>query len=66
MRRIMVKVSKRQHISSIKNIQGLDEINEKSLKEVKGIGKSLCEKIMSIVNTGTCNAYEKIKGQKRS
>lgn len=52
------------YFRAIKNIQGLDEINEKSLKEVKGIGKSLCEKIMSIVNTGTCNAYEKIKGLK--
>ena len=52
------------YFRAIKNIQGLDEINEKSLKEVKGIGKSLCEKIMSIVNTGTCSAYDKIKGQK--
>ena len=52
------------YFRAVKNIQGLDEINEKSLKEVKGIGKSLCEKIMSIVNTGTCNAYEKIKGVK--
>jgi DNA polymerase beta len=52
------------YFRAIKNIQNLDEINEKSLKEVKGIGKSLCEKIMSIVNTGTCNAYEKIKNLK--
>ena len=52
------------YFKAIKNIQSLDEINEKSLKEIKGIGKSLCEKIMSIVNTGTCNAYEKIKGKK--
>ena len=48
----------------IKNIQELDVLNEESLKSVKGIGKSLCEKIMTIVNTGTCPAYEKIKNVK--
>jgi len=52
------------YFRAIKNIHGLDEINENTLKEVKGIGTSLCEKIMSIVNTGTCNAYEKIKNVK--
>ena len=48
----------------IKNIQDLEVLNEESLKAVKGIGKSLCEKIMTIVNTGTCPAYEKIKNIK--
>jgi DNA polymerase beta len=49
------------YFRAIKNIQDLDELTESSLNSVKGIGKSLCEKIMSIVNTGTCPAYEKIK-----
>jgi DNA polymerase/3'-5' exonuclease PolX len=49
------------YFKAIKNIQGLNELTEESLKGVKGIGKSLCEKIMCIVNTGTCNAYDKIK-----
>ena len=49
------------YFRAVKNIQGLDELTESSLNAVKGIGKSLTEKIMSIVNTGTCPAYEKIK-----
>lgn len=52
------------YFRAIKNIQDLDELNESSLNAVKGIGKSLTEKIMSIVNTGTCPAYEKIKNVK--
>ncbi len=48
----------------IKNIQDLPTLNEESLKSVKGIGKSLCDKIMNIINTGTCPAYEKIKNVK--
>ena len=52
------------YFRAVKNIQGLDELTESSLNAVKGIGKSLTEKIMSIVNTGTCPAYEKIKNVK--
>jgi DNA polymerase/3'-5' exonuclease PolX len=49
------------YFKAIKGIHGLTEINESSLKSMKGIGPSLSEKIMCIVNTGTCPAYEKIK-----
>jgi DNA polymerase beta len=49
------------YFRAIKSIQGLSELSEGSLKVVKGIGPSLTEKIMSIVNTGTCDAYEKIR-----
>ena len=52
------------YFRALKNIQDLDEFTESSLNSVKGIGKSLTEKIMSIVNTGTCSAYEKIKNTK--
>jgi len=52
------------YFKAVKNIQGLDTINETTLKSIKGIGTSLCDKIMSIVNTGTCPAYEKIKNVK--
>jgi DNA polymerase beta len=48
----------------IKNIQGLDMFSMESLQAVKGIGKSLSVKVMDIVNTGTCPAYEKIKNIK--
>lgn len=48
----------------IKGIYELDTITELSLKSVKGIGKSLSEKIMCIVNTGTCPQYEAIKDVK--
>jgi len=46
---------------AIKGIHGIDTITETSLMSVKGIGSSLTDKIMCIVNTGTCPAYDKIK-----
>ena len=49
------------YFKACKGIQDLDMINESTLMSIKGVGKSLCEKIMSIVNTGSCPAYEKIK-----
>ena len=52
------------YFKAIKGIHSLDVITEASLHDVKGIGKSLTEKIMSIVATGTCPQYEKIKNIK--
>jgi DNA polymerase/3'-5' exonuclease PolX len=52
------------YFKAIKGIYELDTITELSLKSVKGIGKSLSEKIMCIVNTGTCPQYEAIKDVK--
>lgn len=49
------------YFKAIKNLQTLDDLSEESIKNVKGIGKSLCLKITDIINTGTCNAYDKIK-----
>ena len=49
------------YFKAIKHIYELKSIDEKSIKSIKGIGTSLCEKIMSIVNTGSCSAYENIK-----
>ena len=52
------------YFKAIKGLLDLDELTEASLKSVKGIGKSLSEKIMCIVNTGTCPQYEAIKDVK--
>ena len=45
---------------ALKDMNDCDLTPEKLLK-VKGIGKSILEKIMSIVQTGTLEQYEKIK-----
>ena len=47
-------------IQSLSNVTD-DQLTEPSLIQMKGIGKSLVVKIMDIVKTGTCSAYEKIK-----
>jgi DNA ligase-1 len=52
------------YFKASKNIWELDKLTESSLKSVKGIGKSLTNVIMNIVNTGTCDVYEKIKDVK--
>lgn len=52
------------YFKAVKGIRDLETITEASLKSVKGIGKSLTSVIMSIVNTGTCDQYETIKGIK--
>ena len=52
------------YFKAVKGIYELDTITELSLKSVKGIGKSLSEKILCIVNTGTCPQYEAIKDVK--
>ena len=43
--------------------KGIEDIplTEESILSVKGIGKGLCKKILEIVDTGTCEFYEKIK-----
>ena len=48
------------------SLKGLDdsELEPDKLLQLKGIGKSIMEKIIEIKNTGTCLAYEKIKDQK--
>ena len=52
------------YFKAVKGIKELDVITESTLKSVKGIGKSLTTIIMSIVHTGTCDLYEKIKDVK--
>ena len=52
------------YFKAVKGIQTLDALTESSVSSVKGIGKSLTNTIMSIVNTGTCSLYEKIKNTK--
>ena len=54
------------YFKASKSIQDLNVLTESSLKSVKGIGKSLTNVIMSIVNTGTCSQFEKIKDIKDS
>lgn len=49
------------YFKAITGIQSLPELTETSIRSVKGIGSSLSQKIMEIINTGTCSAYEKIK-----
>jgi len=52
------------YFKAIKGILALDTITVTSLKSISGVGPSLTEKVMSVVNTGTCPAYEKIKDVK--
>ena len=52
------------YFKAVKGIQTLDTLTESSVSSVKGIGKSLTNTIMSIVNTGACSLYEKIKNTK--
>ena len=52
------------YFKAVKGIKDLDVLSEASLKSVKGIGKSLTNIIMSIVNTGSCSLYDKIKDVK--
>jgi len=52
------------YFKAIKSMYQLDTIDMSSLLSMKGIGKGLAEKIMCIVNTGTCSQYEAIKNVK--
>jgi len=49
------------YFKAIGGIYELDTLNETSIKSNKVVGKGLTEKIMCIVNTGTCPMYESIK-----
>ena len=51
-------------IGSLKTITDDSELTEENLKSMKGIGKSLIEKINEIITTGTCSMYENIKDYK--
>ena len=52
------------YFRAVKGVSDLDDLTESNVKSIKGVGKSLCEKIMCIVNTGTCPQYEAIKNVK--
>lgn len=51
-------------ISGLKNIIDDSDLTEKNITAIKGVGKSLCEKALLIIKTGTCPAYDKIKNKK--
>ena len=48
-------------IISINSINDDSELVYENIIKLNGIGKSLAQKIIDIINTNTCNAYEKIK-----
>ena len=48
-------------IISLRDINDDSELTHENLIKMNGIGKSLLEKINNIIETDTCNAYEKIK-----
>ena len=52
------------YFRAVKGVSDLDDLTESNVKSIKGVGKSLCEKIMCIVNTGTCPQYKAIKNVK--
>jgi DNA polymerase beta len=52
------------YFKAIKGIYELTDFSQESILSIKGVGKSLMEKITCIIQTGTCPAYEKIKGVK--
>ena len=51
-------------IDQLKLINDDTKLNPENLIKIKGIGKSIIEKIMNIVSTGTCPQYEQIKDTK--
>ena len=48
-------------IPHIKNIQSDSGLTTENLKNIKGLGKSLLAKIQEIIETGSCQAYDRIK-----
>ena len=48
-------------ISQLKTLEDDSELTPDNLIKLNGIGKSIIEKIMEIVSTGTCKQYENIK-----
>ena len=51
-------------ISSLQTIQDDSELQEQTIKKLNGIGKSIYEKIYSILQTGTCPQYDLIQKSK--
>ena len=56
--------SYKKAIAGLKKITDDSDLTESNIISINGIGKSLCEKAMDIINTGTCQAYDKIKNVK--
>lgn len=48
-------------LKSLKTLENDSQINEKTFSTMKGIGKGFQEKIRQIMDTGTCEDYEKLK-----
>ena len=51
-------------VNSLKNITDDSELTTENLLSMKGIGKSLVEKIKEIIETNTCKMYENVKNFK--
>ena len=49
-------------INYLKSVNDDSEITKAKMKDVRGIGDSICEKIDAIIKTGTCPQFEKLKG----
>ena len=57
----------KSYVTCLKGLKSLEtdyQLNEKTFSTMKGIGKGFQEKIRQIVDTGTCEDYEKIKHNK--
>jgi DNA polymerase/3'-5' exonuclease PolX len=53
----------RKAIASIKQTGDIENYSLKDLLEMDGIGKSIAEKIVQILQTGTCDYYDSFKDQ---
>ena len=51
-------------ISGLKAFSDDSDLTESNIFAIKGVGKSLSEKALCIMKSGTCPAFEKIKDQK--
>lgn len=51
-------------ISGLKAFSDDSDLTESNILAIKGVGKSLSEKALCIMKSGTCPAFEKIKDQK--
>ena len=49
---------------SLKNLKNDTELSPQNLKTIEGIGKGTIDRILEIINTGTCHDYEQIKNKK--
>lgn len=50
-------------LKGLKTLENDNQLNEKTFTTMKGIGKGFQEKIRQIMDTGTCEDYEKIKNK---